>query len=216
MLRFFIKTKRDSIPILVKIKMESLQKTFMEKLTAILVDDEKLALNRLTDLIKLFDHVEVLSKEFNPVSAIESIVKLKPDIVFLDVEMPGMTGFGLIEKVRSRFVFPKFIMVTAFNQYAIKAIKKEAFDFLLKPVDIDDLRDCLERYNQKQNHFPHIENSSLSEREKEIAKQLCKGKTSQQIAELLFISKHTVDTHRRKILNKLNIESTTELIGYNS
>ena len=75
----------------------------MKKLTAILVDDEKLALNRLADLIKLFDHVQVISKDFNPMSAIESIVKLKPDIVFLDVEMPGMTGFTLIEKVHTRF-----------------------------------------------------------------------------------------------------------------
>jgi DNA-binding NarL/FixJ family response regulator len=186
----------------------------MEKITAILVDDEKLALNRLADLIKLFDHIEVISKEFNPVSAIESIVKLKPDIVFIDVEMPAMTGFTLIEKVRNCFVFPKFIMVTAFSQYAIKAIKKEAFDFLLKPVDIDDLRDCLERYDQKQNHFPYIENSSLSEREKEVARLLCKGKTSLDIAELLFISKHTVDTHRRRILEKLGIKSTTELLSY--
>ncbi len=188
----------------------------MEKLTAILVDDEKLALNRLVDLIKLFDHIEVISKEFNPISAIESIVKLKPNIVFLDVEMPGMTGFGLIEKVRNRFVFPKFIMVTAFSQYAIKAIKKDAFDFLIKPVDIDDLRECLERYDQKQNHFPHIDNSNLSEREKEIAKLICKGKTSQQIAEALFITKNTVDTHRRRILEKLGVKSTAELMALNA
>ena len=184
----------------------------MEKLTAILVDDEKLALNRLADLIKLFDHVQVISKEFNPIAAIESIVKHKPNIVFLDIEMPGMTGFGLIEKVHNRFVFPKFIIVTAFSQYAIKAIKKEAFDFIIKPVDIDDLRDCLERYDQKQNHFPHLENSCLSEREKEVAKLICVGKTSQQIADKLFISKHTVDTHRRRILEKLGVSSTAELM----
>lgn len=186
----------------------------MEKLTAILVDDEKLALNRLADLIRLFDHIEVIGKEFNPISAIESIVKLKPDIVFLDVEMPGMTGFSVIEKVHNCFVFPKFIIVTAFSQYAIKAIKKEAFDFLIKPVDIDDLRECLQRYDQKQNYFPHIENSNLSEREKEVAKHICKGKTSQQIAAMLFISKHTVDTHRRRILEKLGLKSTTELITW--
>lgn len=181
----------------------------MEKITAILVDDEKLALNRLADLIKLFPHITIISKEFNPISAIETIVKLKPDIVFLDVEMPGMTGFTLIEKVRNCFVFPKFIMVTAFSQYAIK---KEAFDFLIKPVDIDDLRDCLIRYDQKQNHFPHIENSNLSEREKEIARLICKGKTSQQIADTLFISKHTADTHRRRILEKLGVKNTGELL----
>ncbi len=185
----------------------------MNKITAILVDDEKLSLNRMTDLLKLFEHVEILHTEFEPETAIERIVKTQPDIVFLDIEMPGMTGFTLIEKVRSQFVFPTFIMVTAFSQYAVKAIKKEAFDFLVKPVDIDDLRECLERFDQKQNHFPHIDNSNLSDREKEVAKLLCKGLTSQEIAEILFISKHTVDTHRRRILEKLGIKSTAELTG---
>lgn len=185
----------------------------MKKTTAILVDDEKLALNRLADLVKLFDPIEIISKDFNPISAMENIIKLKPDIVFLDVEMHGMTGFELIEKVRNCFVFPKFIIVTAFNQYAVKAIKKEAFDFLIKPVDIEELRDCLERYDQIQNHFPHIENSCLSDREKEIARLVCKGNTSQQIGDKLFISKHTVDTHRRRILEKLGVGSTGELMG---
>jgi len=185
----------------------------MNKITAILVDDEKLSLNRLADLLKLFPEVEIRAKEFEPQPAIERIVKIKPDVVFLDIEMPGMTGFTLVEEVRKQFVFPTFIIVTAFNQYAVKAIKKGAFDFLIKPVDIDDLKDCLERFNQKQNHFPHIENSNLSEREKEIARFICRGKTSQEIAEILFISKHTVDTHRRRILEKLGVKSTTELIA---
>ncbi len=185
----------------------------MKKITTILVDDEKLALNRMSDLLKLFPNVEILHKEFTPETAIERIVKTKPDIVFLDIEMPGMTGFSLIEEVRKHFIFPTFVIVTAFNQYAIKAIKKEAFDFLIKPVDIDDLRSCLERYDHNQNHFPHIDNSNLSEREKEIARLICHGKTSQEIADILFISKNTVDTHRRRILEKLGVKSTAELIA---
>ena len=184
----------------------------MEKITAILVDDEKQALNRMADLLKLFPHILVAHKEFEPEAAIERIVKTKPAIVFVDVEMPGITGFDVVKQVRRQFVFPEFIFVTAFSQYAIKAIKAEAFDYLLKPVDIDDLRECLERFEQKQNHFPHIENSSLSGREKEIARLISKGKTSQEIADTLFISKNTVDTHRRRILEKLGVSSTTELI----
>ncbi len=184
----------------------------MEKITAILVDDEKHALNRMAGILKLFKNIKVIAKEFDPEDAIACIVKNKPNIVFLDIEMPGMTGFNLIDRVRKQFVFPTFIIVTAYNQYAIKALKKEAFDYLIKPVDIDDLRDCLNRYEQKQNHFPHIENSNLSEREKEIARLICKRKTSKQIAEILFISKHTVDTHRRKILEKLGVKTTSDLL----
>jgi len=185
----------------------------MENITAILIDDEKLALNRMADILKHFPHVKVISKESEPEHAIECIIKLKPDVVFLDVEMPGMTGFNLVQKVRNNFVFPSFIFVTAFNQYAIKALKAEAFDYLIKPIDIDDLRECLERYDRKRNHFPHIENANLSEREKEVARLICKGKTSKEIAEVLFLSKHTVDTHRRKILEKLNIRTTADLIA---
>jgi DNA-binding NarL/FixJ family response regulator len=166
----------------------------------------------MADLLKLFPNVSVLHKEFEPEIAIERIIKAKPDMVFLDIEMPGMTGFTLIEEVRKQFVFPTFVIVTAFNQYAIKAIKKEAFDFLVKPVDIDDLRNCLERYDHNQNHFPHIDNSKLSEREKEIARLICRGKTSQEIGKILFISKNTVDTHRRRILEKLGVKSMAELM----
>lgn len=184
----------------------------MEKITAILVDDEKQALNRMADLLRLFPNIEIIHKEFEPENAIELIVKHKPNIVFTDVEMPGMTGFDVVKAVRERFVFPEFIFVTAFSQYAIKAIKAEAFDYLLKPVDIDDLRECLARFNQKQNQFPHIENSCLSEREKEVARLLCKGLTSQTIADTLFISKHTADTHRRHILEKLGLKNTGELL----
>ncbi len=184
----------------------------MEKTTAILVDDEKQSLNRMADLLKLFPHINIIHKEFDPEAAIDRIVKCKPALVFIDVEMPGLTGFEVVKQIRERFVFPEFIFVTAYSQYAIKAIKAEAFDYLLKPVDIDDLHECLERFDQKQNHFPHIENSVLSDREKEIACLLCKGKTSQEIADTLFISKHTADTHRRRILEKLGVRSTAELI----
>lgn len=175
----------------------------MEKVRAILVDDEKEALNRLGDLLKMFDHVELLYKEYEPEKALERIIKTKPDLVFLDIEMPRMTGFEMIKKIHERCVFPTFVIVTAFNQYAIKAIKAEAFDYIVKPIDIDDLRECLERYDNKINSFPHIDNSDLSEREKEVARLVCRGKTSKEIGELLHISKHTVDTHRRNIIGKI-------------
>lgn len=183
----------------------------MEKFRVIAVDDEKDSLNRMGDLLNKFEQVELLAKEFEPEKAVEKIVKNKPDLVFLDIEMPRMSGFELIKKVHEKAVFPTFVIVTAFNQYAIKAIKAEAFDFLIKPIDIDDLRECLERYDRKINHFPHIDHSDLSEREKEVARLVCRGKTSKEIGELLFISKHTVDTHRRRILNKLGIISFDEL-----
>jgi DNA-binding NarL/FixJ family response regulator len=182
----------------------------MGDITAILVDDEKIALNRMADILKHFPHVNIISKESEPETAIERIVKTKPDVVFFDVEMLSMPGFNLVQKVRDNFVFPSFIFVNAFKQYAIKALKAEAFDYLIKPIDIDDLHECLERFDRKRNHFPHIENSNLSEREKEVARLICKGLTSKKIAEILFLSKHTVDTHRRKIISKLKLISTDD------
>lgn len=184
----------------------------MKKITTVLVDDEKIALVRMEGLLNLFPHISVLATEQDPNKAIQKIVSHKPDIVFIDIEMPVKNGFEVISEVRKKFVFPEFIFVTAYNHYAIQAIKTDAFDFLLKPVQIGDIKESLQRIDERLNHFPKIEKSCLSKREKEVAILLCKGKTSQEIAELLFISKNTADTHRRKILEKLNLKNTGELI----
>jgi DNA-binding NarL/FixJ family response regulator len=193
----------------------------MNKITCTLIDDEAEALDRLESLLTKFDFVNIIAKIDSAEEAVKQILELKPNLVFIDVEMPRKSGFDIIKEVRENNLNPKFIFVTGYNQYAIKAIRAAAFDFLLKPVDIDELKNSLDRFYETEiqngnNGVPKqfIEKHELSEREVEILTYLLVGKSSKQIAEELFISKHTVDTHRKNILEKTKLNSTAELVGY--
>jgi len=189
-------------------------------INCIIIDDEQEACDRFESLLSKIPGVEVTAKENNPEKGIKEVIKLFPDIVFLDVEMPGKSGFDVVSEIREMKVFPTFIFVTGYNQYAIKAIRNAAFDFLLKPVDIDELKEAINRFNNLQgekqkNLLPEKLKSeySLSDREIEIVELLLKGKSSLQISEILSISRHTVDTHRRNILERTGTKSTGELIA---
>ena len=192
----------------------------MNPVSCILIDDEKEALDRLASLLAKNNGIEVKAKETNPDEAVKLVAEFHPELVFTDVEMPGWTGFDVVQEIRNAGFNPDFIFVTAYNQYAIKAIRNAAFDYLLKPVDIDELNEALSRFfehkkNAHLNSVPEqfIKEYALTEREVEILKLLMQNKSSKEIAELLFLSKHTVDTHRRNILEKTGKKSTTELIS---
>ncbi len=105
---------------------------------AIIVDDELTAIKSLQWEIENFcDNIEVTDTFTNPKEAISAINYLKPDCVFLDIEMPEMDGFQLLEKLEFRGF--DLIITTAYDSYALKAFKESAIDYLLKPVDTDDL-----------------------------------------------------------------------------
>ncbi|MBT8272256.1 MAG: LytTR family DNA-binding domain-containing protein [Bacteroidia bacterium] len=111
---------------------------------AIIVDDEQNAIKNLKWEIENFcQDVEVCDAFTNPVEAISAINYLKPDCVFLDIEMPEMDGFQLLSSLKYRGF--DLIITTAFDNYAIKAFKEHAIDYLLKPIDSDDLSKSVER-----------------------------------------------------------------------
>ena len=115
-------------------------------LSAILVDDEQLAREELSYLLKEFPDVEVLGMGRNGLEAVKLIENLEPDVVFLDVQMPGLDGFGVIQKLRDKNItLPHFILATAYDQYAIEAFRWEALDYLLKPIEKERLGLAVER-----------------------------------------------------------------------
>jgi len=117
-----------------------------QTISAVLVDDEKLASDELAYLLKEFSNVEVIAVASNGIEAVKMIVDLEPDLVFLDVQMPGLDGMGVIAKLRALGVpLPYFVMATAFDQYAVEAFRLEALDYLLKPVEKDRLAMAVER-----------------------------------------------------------------------
>jgi len=115
-------------------------------LTTLLVDDESLASEELAYLLKDFPEVEIAATGRNGLEAVDLIQKLEPDLVFLDVQMPGLDGIGVVRQLRERGIeLPHFIFVTAYDQYAIAAFRLEALDYLLKPVDKGRLAETIER-----------------------------------------------------------------------
>jgi two-component system LytT family response regulator/two-component system response regulator LytT len=115
-------------------------------LTTIVVDDEQLACDELSYLLKDFPDVEVIATGSNGLAAIELIRKLEPEVVFLDVHMPGLDGLGVVRRLREKGIeLPYFIFVTAYDQYAVEAFRLEAMDYLLKPVDKGRLAETIER-----------------------------------------------------------------------
>jgi two-component system, LytTR family, response regulator LytT len=115
-------------------------------LTAIIADDEKLAQDELAYLIKDFEDIELVGSAGNGLEAVELIGKLEPDLAFLDVQMPGLDGLGVVRKLREKNVeLPHIIFATAFDQYAVEAFRLEAMDYLLKPIEHARLEETLER-----------------------------------------------------------------------
>jgi two-component system, LytTR family, response regulator LytT len=105
-------------------------------LSAVIVDDEQLARDELAYLLKSVGDVNVVAQGKNGLEAISLIKEHNPDLVFLDVQMPGLDGFGVIKKLLDKKIpLPKIVFATAYDQYAVKAFEVNAVDYLLKPFD---------------------------------------------------------------------------------
>ncbi len=115
-------------------------------LATIVVDDEQLAREELAFLLKDFPEIEVIGTGSNGLEALNLIEKLEPEVVFMDVNMPGLDGLGVAQRLREKGIDPPhFIFVTAYDQYAVEAFRLEAMDYLLKPLDRGRLAETIDR-----------------------------------------------------------------------
>jgi two-component system LytT family response regulator len=143
-------------------------------LQAVIVDDEIKALQSLTwELTNFSDEINVIASFTNPHDALDYLEKNTPDCLFLDIEMPTMDGFQFIQKLTNKN-FP-VVITTAYNQYALKAIKNDALDYLLKPIDTDDLEDTIakiKKFNNKNFSIEKLEMAMLHFNSKSIHKRI--------------------------------------------
>src|SRR5216684_8751316 len=118
-------------------------------LRAVLVDDEQLARDELGYLLGEVGGVEVIGQAGNGVEALTTIDRLKPDVVFLDVQMPGLTGFEVARRLLESRAASHIIFVTAYDQHAIEAFEVNAVDYLLKPVEQQRLEVAVDRARRR-------------------------------------------------------------------
>ncbi|MFH1197286.1 MAG: LytTR family DNA-binding domain-containing protein [bacterium] len=118
----------------------------MEKLRALIVDDEELARIGLMQMLEKFPSVKVVGEASNIKSAASIIAEIKPEVIFLDIEFPGESGFDLLDKIDDS---AKIVFVTAFDEFAIRAFEVNACDYLLKPVSPKRLERTLQRLESK-------------------------------------------------------------------
>jgi two-component system LytT family response regulator len=133
----------------------------MSIITSIIIDDERPARNELSFLLKDITGIEVIGEADNLADAVTLINQLKPDLVFLDIQLTGENGFDLLEQVCADF---KVIFVTAYDDYAIRAFDVNACDYLLKPVDPQRLRKAIKRiYNNAEESKPGQKKYSIDD-----------------------------------------------------
>jgi len=114
-------------------------------LRVLIVDDERLARQELTFLLEEIGSIEVVGEAADGIEALDRIVEHEPDVVFLDVQMPGRTGFEVAREVLARGLSPEIVFVTAFDRYAVEGFEVNAVDYLLKPVEPARLKQAVAR-----------------------------------------------------------------------
>jgi len=130
-------------------------------LKAVIVEDEPESLQLLSNLIAANGYVTVTGSTSDPQKAIDLIIAIKPDLLFLDIKMPGKSGFEVLDDLKHfNFVKPYIVFTTAFDEFAIKAFEYSAFDYLLKPVEPQRLNDsilrCIDAKNSGKNQNTEI------------------------------------------------------------
>jgi two-component system LytT family response regulator len=157
-----------------------MKETNSKKLTVIIVDDEELARRGLAMRLEEVSGLEILEQCQNAREALDAINKHEPDLAFLDIQMPGMSGFELIGEIQGD-IMPMIVFVTAFDEFAVDAFNVHAVDYLLKPVESDRLKEAVNKAQKLK-----IQRKTLGEKQKllELAVSLT-GKSSDAIGVLL-------------------------------
>lgn len=124
----------------------------------IIVDDERLAREELKNLLSKYPELEIIGEYKNAIEAKDAIEKLNPDLVFMDIQMPGENGLELLGSIANP---PRTIFVTAYDEYAMKAFEVNAYDYLMKPIDSDRLDDVYQRLIEENKTPKSVENAEV-------------------------------------------------------
>ncbi len=116
----------------------------------LIIDDERLARNELRRLLENYPSIEIIDEASNGEEAVEKINRLRPELIFMDIQMPGKSGFEVLESLENG-IAPDVIFTTAYDEYALKAFEFDAIDYLLKPIDPHRLEQAIKKL-EEDNH----------------------------------------------------------------
>ena len=204
----------------------------MNKIKILVVDDHAILRDGIRALLDLHDDIEIVGEAAEGKEAIEKSAELEPDLVIMDISMSGMDGLEATRRIKKRNPSIKVLVLTQHDnkEYILSAIKAGAIAYVPKRAMGSDLvtairavykggsflypsaaATLIEDYRQQAEAEPY---DRLTDREREILKLIADGHTSREIAGMLFISLKTVQGHRTKIMDKLDIHNRTELVKY--
>ena len=203
-----------------------------------LADDHQVLIDGLTNLLQTVSNFEVVGSSLNGNTIYEDIILDKPDILILDISMPGKDGVEVLKEFSQKGFPATVIILSSYDDLKIikEVMKLGANGYLTKKCAGQNIIEAIEavyqgqeyfcdavrekifniffQYNQKVNKDVYIENPILSPREIEIITLICLEYSGKEISEQLFISTNTVETHRKNIMKKLQIKNTIGLVKY--
>jgi two-component system, NarL family, nitrate/nitrite response regulator NarL len=198
----------------------------MLKIKVLIVDDHPMVLEGMSAMLAQIEFVEIAGTAANAYEAIQQIKLTPPDIVITDINMPEVSGIELALKIRKEFPAVKIIAMSTFKErsYISQMIQNGASGYLVKSASREEIEEAILSVHEGKLYMSLDINLStadkqeltdmpvLSSREKEVLLLIADGFTNPQIAGKLFISLHTVDSHRKNLLTKFAVNNTASLI----
>jgi DNA-binding NarL/FixJ family response regulator len=199
----------------------------------LVVDDHAIVREGICALLARRDDIEVVGEAADGHRAIDAVVRLDPDVVLMDIAMPGMNGLEATREIHTRFPSTRILVLTQHEnkEYILPLLHAGAAGYVTKDVRASELAEAIRSVYEKGGYLqPSIttavvsaiaespdtvgEQTILTEREIQVVRLIAEGLSNREIAERLSISVKTVDTHRGNIMEKLNVHNTAELIKY--
>ncbi|NWG03501.1 MAG: response regulator transcription factor [Syntrophaceae bacterium] len=199
-----------------------------------IVDDHIVVREGLKQLIGLEDDIEVIAEADNGLECLNLLEKTSPDLIFMDVRMPGISGIETSRLICQKYPHIKIVMLTIYedDKYVAEALQAGAKGYILKKVNRDELTKVIHhvmegqafldpavtaavvnRFKPRTMSFKEGERAQLTQRELEVLKCMVAGYTDRKIGESLFISEHTVRTHIKSLYRKLGVSSKSRAVA---
>lgn len=207
----------------------------MKKIRILIVEDHEVVIKGIKTLLEPYDELEIVGQALDSKEAMQKVEELSPDIVIMDINLPEVSGIEVTEMITSQYPLCRVIYYTSHvdEELITQGFEAGAFGYVPKNFKPQELIEAIHLVNDGQKFMKGIvsekfissylksekekkmkQDIPLSERELEVLKHMSQGLSNKQIADKLFISIRTVETHKHNLMKKLNIYSTAELVIY--